>query len=112
MLTLLWTASAATRDYFHSHMPTNIVIDLLRTRRGWAIPVGLLATATCLFAMSVCALLIEHGGPGYLNVLVLLFFWDAMKFAWLTLLSPLHLLHPRYSGGHREHTENVLWSER
>jgi hypothetical protein len=73
------------------YMPTNIAIDLLRTPRGlkWAIPAALVATPTYLFAMSVCATIIERGGPGYLNVLVLLFAWNAMKFSIFAIVSPL-----------------------
>jgi hypothetical protein len=33
--------------------------------------------------------------PGWLNVLVILFFWNAAKFAWLATLSPFFLLAHR-----------------
>ncbi len=82
------------------YMATNRATDWLRTRRGlkWAIRVAIVATPTYLFAMSVCMTLIERGGPGYLNVLVLLFFWNGMKFAWLAVLSPLLLLRSVLAG--------------
>ncbi|MGH8826122.1 MAG: hypothetical protein ACRDVZ_00715 [Jiangellaceae bacterium] len=75
MFALIWHLSAALNGYMRFYMPTNIAIDLLRTPRGlkWAIPVALVATPVYLFAMSVCATLVGRGGPGYLNVLVLLF---------------------------------------
>jgi len=90
MLTLFWSLSAALNGFVRFFMPTNIAIDLLRTPRGlkWAIPVALVATPAHLFAMSVCATIVERGGPGYLNVLVLLFAWNAMKFALMAVVSP------------------------
>ena len=37
---------------------------------------------------AVCAQLALHPGLGWLNVLVLLTFWNAMKFAWVAALTP------------------------
>jgi hypothetical protein len=90
MLTLMWNLSAAIRGILRFYMPTNIAIDLLRTPRGlkWAVPVALVAVPAYLFAMSICATRVADGGPGWLNVLVILFFWNAMKFAWMAVLSP------------------------
>jgi hypothetical protein len=92
----LWLADLELRD-MGFYLPTNFVIDLLRTPRGlkWAIPVALLAVPVYLFAMSVCATLVERGGPGYPNVLVVLFFWSAAKFAGLALTAPALLLRNR-----------------
>lgn len=94
MLTLMWNLSSAIRGYLRYYMPTNIVVDLLRTPRGlkWAVPVALAAVPTYLFAMSLCATIVADGGPGYLNVLVVLFFWNAIKFAWIAGLTPFWLL--------------------
>ena len=73
-------------------MPTNIAIALLRpragsnggARRSTAVP-------AYMFAMSVCATVLERGGPGWLNVLVTLFFWNAAKFTWMVLFSAIAL---------------------
>lgn len=94
MLTLFWNLSAALTGYTRSHMPTNRALDFLRTQRGlkWAIPAALVATPTYLFAMSLCMTIIERGGPGFLNVLVMLFAWNAIKFALSAALSPVLLL--------------------
>ena len=91
MLIALWQLSTAIRGYLRYYMPTNRAVDWLRTPRGlkWAIPVALVATPTYLFVMSVCAVIIERGGPGYLNVLVMLFAWNGIKFAGMGALSPL-----------------------
>ena len=41
MIRLLWALSARTRYFLRRDMPTNILLDLIRTRRGlkWGIPV-------------------------------------------------------------------------
>ena len=100
MLSVCFRLAAAVHGYLALYMPTNRAIAGLRSPRGlkWAIPVALVATPTYLFAMSVCMTLIERGGPGYLNVLVMLFFWNGMKFAWLAVLSPLLLLRNVLAG--------------
>ena len=94
MLTLLWNLSAAARGYLRRYMPTNIAVDWLRTPQGlkWAIPVALVVTPAYLYAMSICAAIVDRGGPGWLNILVFLFFWNAMKFAWMGVLSPILLV--------------------
>ncbi|MFL6108055.1 MAG: hypothetical protein ACJ72L_13925 [Marmoricola sp.] len=89
MLTALWTLSAAIRGYLRFYMPTNRAVDWLRSPRGlkWAIPVALVATPAYL---GLTALAIESAarpGLGLLNVLVFVFFWSAMKFAWMAGLS-------------------------
>jgi hypothetical protein len=92
MLALSFHLAAAIRGYLAFYMPTNRVIDWLRSPLGlkWAIPVAFVAASAYLFSMSICATVIERGGPGFLNVLVLLFAWNSMKFAWMGVLAPLH----------------------
>lgn len=87
MFRLLWAASIRVRYFLHRYMPTNIMLDLIRTRRGlkWGVPAMLLA-APYLLAASICTNAITHGGHGWLNVLVILFCWDAMK---LLLMGPI-----------------------
>ncbi|MGE0306831.1 MAG: sulfate permease [Acidimicrobiia bacterium] len=83
MLALCIRLAAAIHGYCAFYMPTNRAVWWLRSPHGikWAIPAALVATPTYLFAMSVCMTIIERGGPGYLNVLVMLFAWNAIKFA-------------------------------
>ena len=61
----LFAPRAAIHGYLRFYMPTNRAVDRLRTPRGlkWAIPVALVATPAYLFAMSVCATIVERGGP-------------------------------------------------
>lgn len=94
MLALVWKLSAALNGFMRFYMPSNRAVDSLRTWPGskWAIPVALAATPTYLFAMSICVTIVQHGGPGYLNVLVFLFAWNALKFTALAVVTPFRSL--------------------
>ncbi|MCT3011422.1 sulfate permease [Propionibacterium freudenreichii] len=90
MLRLLWAASVHTRYFLRRCMPTNILLDAIRTRHGlrWGIPAMLLA-APYLLAASICTNLIADGGPGWLNLLVLLFCWNSLK---ILIMGPVSLI--------------------
>jgi hypothetical protein len=81
MFDLLLGLTARTYYFLRRFMPTNIVLDALHTRRGlkWGLPAMLLAIPYAL-AMVVCVGMAERGGPGWLNVLALLFAWNTVKF--------------------------------
>ena len=89
MLAALWNLSAAIRGYLRFYMPTNRAVDWLRTPRGltWAIPVALIAAPAYLGLTALAIQGAAHPGLGWLNVLVILLFWNAMKFAWMAVLS-------------------------
>lgn len=90
MLRLIWTLSVHTRSLLRRYMPTNRLLDAIRTRRGlkWGIP-AMLLVIPYLLAASFFRDLIEGGGPGWLNLLVLLCIWNAMK---LVLMGPVSLI--------------------
>lgn len=102
MLRLLWALSVRIRYFLWRYMPTNILLDLIRTRRGlkWGIPAMLLA-APYLLAASISTNLIADGGPGWLNLLVLLLSWNAFKFLAIGPVSLVLLARARL----REHRE-------
>ena len=81
MIRSLWTASIHTRAFLRRYMPTNILLDAIRTRRGlkWGVPAMLFAGPYLLLA-SICTNSLADGGPGWLNLLVLLLCWNALKF--------------------------------
>jgi hypothetical protein len=89
MLTLLWNISAAIRSYLRFYMPTNRAVDWLRMpcHLRWAIPGALIATPAYLGLTATCVQLAARPELGWLNVLVFLSFWNAMKFAWMAVLS-------------------------
>ena len=80
MIRLLWTASTEVRYFLRRYMPSNILLDLIRTRNGlkWGVPAMLLA-GPYLAAAYWCTTLIESGGPGWLHLVVLLCIWNALK---------------------------------
>jgi hypothetical protein len=94
MFTLLWNLSAALRGYLRFYAPTNLAAEWMKSPRGlkWAIPVVLIATPSYLLAMSVCVTLVERGSSGALNLLVLLFAWNALKLAIVGVLTPVRWL--------------------
>jgi hypothetical protein len=86
------------RIYFavRRFMPTNIVLDALHTRRGlkWGLPATLLAIPY-VFGLVLCVGLLEAGGSGWLNLLALLFAWNALKFLVAGPLSVIRLVVTR-----------------
>ena len=60
MLRLLWAASVRTRYFLRRYMPTNILLEAVRTRRGlkWGLPAMLLAVPY-LYVASFLIVLIE-----------------------------------------------------
>ncbi len=96
MFRLLWIASVRMRYFMRRYMPTNILLDLIRSRRGlkWGLPAMLLA-APYLYLASLFNLLAAEGGPGWLYLLVLLSFWNAVKFIIMGPVSVVLLLRLR-----------------
>ncbi|GAA1484698.1 sulfate permease [Brachybacterium fresconis] len=96
MFRLILTASVHTRYFLRRCMPTNILLDAIRTRRGlkWGVPAMLLAVPY-LYVAGILRVLIEDGGPGWLHVLVLVCVWNAMKFAIMGPVSLVLLLRVR-----------------
>ncbi|WP_235928281.1 sulfate permease [Nesterenkonia haasae] len=98
MFRLLWSASVATRYFLRRYMPTNIALDAIRTRRGlrWGTPAMLLAIPY-LYAASICVAVVEDDGPGWLNLLVILLVWNALKFVIMGPVSLAILVSTRLS---------------
>ncbi len=96
MIRLLWALSAHARYYLRRYMPTNIALDAIRTRGGlkWGIP-AMLLSVPYLVAAAYCTTLIEDGGPGWLNLLILLFCWNALKFLIMGPVSVVLLIRAR-----------------
>ena len=96
MIRLIWAASVHTRCFLRRYMPTNILLDAIRTRRGlkWGIPAMLLAIPYLLIA-NVCVRLIEDGAPGWLHLVVLWAIWNMLKMLWIGPISVVLLLRAR-----------------
>ncbi|MCG7433315.1 sulfate permease [Kocuria indica] len=81
MIRLLWTLSNSVRYYFRRYVPSDRLLDTIRTRRGlkWGIPAMLVAVPYLLLA-NLCTTLLANGGPGWLNLVVLVCVWNSFKF--------------------------------
>ncbi|MHC9046841.1 hypothetical protein ACYX8G_19830 [Microbacterium saperdae] len=89
-LNRLWNASIHTRVFLRKWMPTNILLDALRTRRGlkWGIPAMLLGVIYLLIAV-ICTGLTEQGWSKWLYLVFFLALWNALK---LILFGPWSLV--------------------
>lgn len=99
MIALMWNVSTAIRYYVRRYMPTNILLDLIRTRPGlkWGIPAALVLVPAYLYAASLATTVIGRGGPGWLNILVLLLIWNALKLIAMVPVSLVLLVRVRLS---------------
>ncbi|MDO5644971.1 MAG: sulfate permease [Dermabacter sp.] len=96
MIRLLLAASIHIRDFMRRYMPSNIVLDLIRTRVGlkWGVPAMLLAILY-FGAAYWCTTIIGAGGPGWLNLVVLICAWSGFKMLWIGPVSIVLLLRVR-----------------
>lgn len=103
MIRSLWALSIHISAFLRRYMPTNIVLDAIRTRRGleWGVPAMLLAVPYLVIA-STCTNLIDNGAPEWMHLIVLLCIWNALKFLWIGPVSLVHLVRANA----REHRAN------
>ena len=74
--------SATTIRTVLAHAPSNRLASRLRARGGLGSALAAMtAGGAYLFAAAACTMLLDRGGPGWLNVLALLFIWNAFKLA-------------------------------
>ncbi|GAA1491284.1 hypothetical protein [Brachybacterium sacelli] len=96
MFRFLLAVSIRIRNFGRCYMPTNILVDAIRTRRGmkWG-PVAMLL-AIPYFAVAVWLVgLIDQGAPGWLHLFVLLTVWSGFKMLWLGPASIVWLIRAR-----------------
>ncbi|KAB7742938.1 sulfate permease [Nostocoides sp. F2B08] len=107
MLTLCLILSAALYGFMQRYMPTNRAIAWLRTPRGlkWALPIAVIATPAYLGLTALAIQGATRPDLGWLNVLVFLFSWNAMKFAWIGVFSLPAML--RNAIGRRRYEEQI-----
>ena len=113
MIRLLWTASSEVRYFFRRYMPSNILLDLMRTRNGlkWGVPAMLLA-APYMGLAAWCTPLIESGGPGWLHLVVLVCIWNALKMIVIGPVSVVLLVRARAKEGQaRKHAQREVGAE-
>lgn len=81
VLTTLWNLSIRTRIFLRRRMPTNILLDRLRTRRGlkWGVLAMLLGVVYILVA-ATCTGLIDQGWSTWLYLAFFWALWNGLKF--------------------------------
>lgn len=92
MILMLSVRLAGTiHSYLDAYAPTNLIVRHLRTspQKGIAVFVSLAPTSAYGFAGAGLTSAVQSGGPGWLNVIVLLLAWNTVKFACLALTSTL-----------------------
>ena len=96
MIRLLWAASTNIHYFTRRYLPSNILLDAIRTRRGlrWGVPAMLLATPYLLIA-NLCAQAIADNGPRWLHLVVLWSIWNALKMVWIGPVSVVLLIGAR-----------------
>lgn len=74
-------AVAAGHRYLRIYAPTNVFVRRLSAKEArWRTAAALgLVGSTLLVAMHAAASAVANGAPGWLNLLVLLLAWDAIK---------------------------------
>ena len=97
MFPLIVNLTTRVRWFLRCYAPSNIALDAIRTRRGhkWGIPAALVLVPSYLYAASFVTTLIERGGPGWLNLVVLTLIWSALKFAVMVPVSVGLLIRTR-----------------
>lgn len=102
MFRLIWITSIHVAGFLRRWMPTNVLLDKIRTRSGlkYGVPAMLLAIPY-LYVASLLAVIVRDGGPGWLNLFVLLAFWSALKMLWIGPISMVTLAKVRW----HEHTD-------
>lgn len=84
-------AVAFMHRFIQEVAPSNVLVRSVRSvRPRWRLAAGLLGlTGVMLVAMHVVADTVSAGAPGWLNLVVFVLAWDAIKFAVLACLTSL-----------------------
>lgn len=87
ILILAFGVAALAHRYLQWYAPSNAIVAWVRRERPrFRIGAGLLGLATTLvFGAIGLSYWAANGGPGWLNLIVLIAIWDAFKLAFLAL---------------------------
>lgn len=89
ILVLCFRLAGSIHWYLYAYAPTNILTRYLRSPDGqkWAFPISAALTAGYLASTAGLTTILESGGPGWLNLVTLVWAWNAMKFGLMGVLS-------------------------
>ncbi|MDJ1370172.1 MULTISPECIES: hypothetical protein [Micrococcales] len=92
MIRAAWNIGVSIHTFLQ-HAPTNLIIRRLRGAHSLSrAAIALVLAATYFFAFGICFTLLDRGGPLWLAFLGFLMFWNACKFGWVFLLTPVSIL--------------------
>jgi hypothetical protein len=105
MIRLIWTVSVIAQRYFWRYLPTNILLARLRTRRGlkWG-PSAMILGVAYLLGAAYCEFGVSTGWPKCVNLLVILFTWNGLKFLFMGPVSMALFLAARVRGRRHRHS--------
>jgi hypothetical protein len=108
MFGAIWMLSIRLRAFLRRYMPTNILLAAIFTRGGlkWGVPAMGIAGVYMIAALLLAGWL-GQGAPGWVNLLVLLFLWNALKFSVAGPVSIVWLIRVRVREGHIRRLERV-----
>ncbi|HUZ01433.1 MAG TPA: hypothetical protein VMU89_13875 [Thermomicrobiaceae bacterium] len=93
-----WAISVRLYSLLQRFAPSNIVIRRVHTRSGikWGPLVGFAGILVYGLLMVATATVVRGGGPGWVNLFVLVGFWNTVRFAVLIPASTVRLLRVRH----------------
>jgi len=93
-----WAISARLHNLCRRFAPSNILIRRVHTRTGikWGPLVGLAAAVLYGLLMLATATVVRKGGPGWVDLIVLLALWNTVKFTCLIPVSLVRLVRVRH----------------
>lgn len=97
IFTASWAISTRLYTLAQRFAPSNIAIRRIHTRSGlkWGPPVGLTGVVIYGLLTFITGAIARDGGPGWLNLFVLVGFWNSIRFAVLIPVSIVRLLRVR-----------------
>ena len=97
MLILAFGVAALAHRYLQMYAPSNAIVARVRRARPRVRVAGglLVLSAALAFVAAILTDVVASGGPGWLNLLVLIAAWDALKFGILAVRVPFVVFSSR-----------------
>ncbi len=98
-----WALSSRLYGLAQRFCPSNIILRRVHTRTGikWGPLAGLAGIVVYGLLMLACSTIVRDGGPGWVNLFLIVGFWNTCRFTFLIPTSVVRLLRVR-------HQEKVL----
>ena len=98
-----WALSSRLYGLAQRFCPSNIILRRVYTRTGikWGPLAGLAGVVVYGLLMLACGTIVRDGGPGWVNLFLIVGFWNTCRFTFLIPTSVVRLLRVR-------HQEKVL----